>query len=180
MVTILIDNTASTSTFHVTVYINGSHHKIVGAKQIDQINVTRGDKVTLEGGEKIYSTKPTPIPALSPRPHPAPQTSPPRSKASPQPPTSPDNSTTQHGIVIHGIALREDLGKVRGWLEASNKEIGKTRGIRWLRKKTTLMEEGKKTSSAVLYLETQKDVGKVRLGGRWLRTEVYEPDRGRK
>ncbi|KAF8464843.1 hypothetical protein BDZ91DRAFT_795335 [Kalaharituber pfeilii] len=77
-------------------------------------------------------------------------------------------------------AMRKDLGKVRGWLETSNPELGKTTGIRWLRKETTLREEGKKTSSVVVYLETTKEAGKVRLGGKWLRTEIYEPDRGRR
>ncbi|KAF8462777.1 hypothetical protein BDZ91DRAFT_733936 [Kalaharituber pfeilii] len=36
------------------------------------------------------------------------------------------------------------VGKVRKWLEAANKELGKTTGIRWLRKKQTLVHEGKK------------------------------------
>ncbi|KAF8469493.1 hypothetical protein BDZ91DRAFT_792293 [Kalaharituber pfeilii] len=70
--------------------------------------------------------------------------------------------------------------KVRKWLESDNKELGETTGIRWLRKKTTLIDEGKKTSSVVLYLKTQREVGKVRLGGRWLRSETYEQDRGKK
>ncbi|KAF8463928.1 hypothetical protein BDZ91DRAFT_796148 [Kalaharituber pfeilii] len=30
------------------------------------------------------------------------------------------------------------------------------------------------------YLETETKADKVKLGGRWLRTSVYEPDRGRK
>ncbi|KAF8470025.1 hypothetical protein BDZ91DRAFT_719723 [Kalaharituber pfeilii] len=67
-----------------------------------------------------------------------------------------------------------DLGNVRRWLEASNKDLGKITGIRWLRKKTILAEEGKQTSSVVVYLETPTETGKVRLGGRWLRTSVYE------
>ncbi|KAF8460015.1 hypothetical protein BDZ91DRAFT_799380 [Kalaharituber pfeilii] len=94
-------------------------------------------------------------------------------------PTKSDNTTSQNGIVIHGIALRKDLARVSRWLEESNPGLGKTRGIRWLRKKATLLEEGKKASSVVLYLETTADVGKVRLGGGWLRAEVYEPSRGR-
>ncbi|KAF8464853.1 hypothetical protein BDZ91DRAFT_763872 [Kalaharituber pfeilii] len=73
----------------------------------------------------------------------------------------------------------QDLGKVRKWLEASNK-LGKTVGIRWLRRKTILVEEGKKTSSVVVYLEKPIEVGKVRLGGRWLKADQYERDRGRK
>ncbi|KAF8462453.1 hypothetical protein BDZ91DRAFT_797254 [Kalaharituber pfeilii] len=44
------------------------------------------------------------------------------------------------------------LGRVRKWLEAGNAELGKTAGIRWLRKKSILLEEGKKTSSAALLL----------------------------
>ncbi|KAF8465045.1 hypothetical protein BDZ91DRAFT_795192 [Kalaharituber pfeilii] len=130
------------------------------------------------GAPATTKTKPTHTP--SPRPRTStlrPQTSPPRSKAAP---TTPDNTTTKHGIVVHGIALGKDLGNVRRWLEASNTEIGKTTGISWLRKKTILLEEGKKTSSAVVYLETQKDIGKVKLGGKWLRTSEYEQDRGRK
>ncbi|KAF8462031.1 hypothetical protein BDZ91DRAFT_797566 [Kalaharituber pfeilii] len=94
---------------------------------------------------------------------------------------NPDASTTtKTGIVVHGIALRKDLGKVRRWLEAANQELGKTTGIRWLRKKDTLVNEGKKTSSAVVYLENTTEVGRVRLGGRWLRVDQYEWDRGRK
>ncbi|KAF8462815.1 hypothetical protein BDZ91DRAFT_796805 [Kalaharituber pfeilii] len=71
-------------------------------------------------------------------------------------------STTKGGagIVIHGIALRKDLGKVRQWLEAANKELGKVKGIRWLRKRKLLEEEGKKTSSVVIYLEKEVDVEK--------------------
>ncbi|KAF8456833.1 hypothetical protein BDZ91DRAFT_800943 [Kalaharituber pfeilii] len=76
--------------------------------------------------------------------------------------------------------LRKDLGNVQRWLQASNKDVGKITGIRWLRKKTILLEEGKKTSSVVVYLETPTEIGKVRLGGRWLKTNVYETDRGRK
>ncbi|KAF8457837.1 hypothetical protein BDZ91DRAFT_837669 [Kalaharituber pfeilii] len=72
-----------------------------------------------------------------------------------------------------------DLGKVRKWLEASNK-IGKTVGVRWLRQKARLVEEGKKTSSVVVYLEKSIEVEKVRLGGRWMRVDQYEWDRGRK
>ncbi|KAF8454865.1 hypothetical protein BDZ91DRAFT_801571 [Kalaharituber pfeilii] len=97
------------------------------------------------------------------------------------PPTNPDATTRlKTGIVVHGIALRKDLGKVRQWLEAANKELGKISGIRWLRKKTTLVEEGKKTSSAVVYLEKETEAGRVRLGRRWLRWDRYESERGRK
>ncbi|KAF8463064.1 hypothetical protein BDZ91DRAFT_796569 [Kalaharituber pfeilii] len=92
---------------------------------------------------------------------------------------TPDATTPVYGIVVHGIALRKDLGKVRKWLEASNK-IGKTVGVRWLRQKARLVEEGKKTSSVVVYLEKSIEVEKVRLGGRWMRVDQYEWDRGRK
>ncbi|KAF8465978.1 hypothetical protein BDZ91DRAFT_794551 [Kalaharituber pfeilii] len=68
----------------------------------------------------------------------------------------------------------------RKWLETGNTDLGKTVGIRWLRKKTLLLEEGKKTSSAVLYLEKQTELDRVRLGGKWLRMSPYEQDRGRK
>ncbi|KAF8469998.1 hypothetical protein BDZ91DRAFT_791989 [Kalaharituber pfeilii] len=88
-------------------------------------------------------------------------------------------TTSKAGIVVHGIALRKDLGKVRRWLEAANKDLGKTTGIRWLRK-DTLVNEGKKTSSAVVYLVKTIEVGRVRLGGRWLPVNQYEWDRGRK
>ncbi|KAF8438323.1 hypothetical protein BDZ91DRAFT_795596 [Kalaharituber pfeilii] len=84
------------------------------------------------------------------------------------------------GIVIHGIALRKDLGKVKQWLEAANKELGKIRGIRWLRKRDVLEEEGKKTSSVVIYLGKEMDVEKVRLSGRWHKSVRYESERGRK
>ncbi|KAF8453071.1 hypothetical protein BDZ91DRAFT_802442 [Kalaharituber pfeilii] len=53
-------------------------------------------------------------------------------------------------------------------------------GIRWLRKKDTLVNEGKKTNSAVVYLENHTNVGRVSLGGRWLRVDQDEWDRGRK
>ncbi|KAF8458739.1 hypothetical protein BDZ91DRAFT_800157 [Kalaharituber pfeilii] len=91
-------------------------------------------------------------------------------RTSRQPPTKPRHN---NGIVIHGVPLRKDLEKCRKWLETENKEIGQSTGIRWLRKKTTLEEEGKKTSSVVLYTTTKVEIGKVRLGGRWLRTEAY-------
>ncbi|KAF8454879.1 hypothetical protein BDZ91DRAFT_801585 [Kalaharituber pfeilii] len=89
-------------------------------------------------------------------------------------------TTSKAGVVVHGISLRKDLGKVRKWLEAGNKTLGKTVGIRWLRRKTELLAEGKKTSSVVVYLEEEKEIDRVRLGGRLLRTTQYEPDRRRK
>ncbi|KAF8459748.1 hypothetical protein BDZ91DRAFT_741414 [Kalaharituber pfeilii] len=56
--------------------------------------------------------------------------------------------------------------------------MGKTAGIRWLRNKKTLQEEGKKTSSVVVvYLGEDKEMDRVRLGGRWLRACRYEWDR---
>ncbi|KAF8461575.1 hypothetical protein BDZ91DRAFT_797830 [Kalaharituber pfeilii] len=69
--------------------------------------------------------------------------------------------TTPPGVVVHGIARRKDLGNVRRWLEASNKDLGTIAAIRWLLRKSILVKEGKKTSSAVVYLETQTEVGKV-------------------
>ncbi|KAF8462384.1 hypothetical protein BDZ91DRAFT_734410 [Kalaharituber pfeilii] len=36
-------------------------------------------------------------------------------------------------------------------------------------KKTTLVEEGKATSSVVVHLERPTEINKGRLGGRWLR-----------
>ncbi|KAF8468243.1 hypothetical protein BDZ91DRAFT_793111 [Kalaharituber pfeilii] len=96
------------------------------------------------------------------------------------PPTNPSATTSKYGVVIHGIALRKDLGRVRKWLEGGNAELGKTVGIRWLRKKTLLLEEGKKTSSVVVYLEEHTEIDRVRLGGKWLRTSPYEQDRRRK
>ncbi|KAF8475511.1 hypothetical protein BDZ91DRAFT_788206 [Kalaharituber pfeilii] len=104
-------------------------------------------------------------------------------KASPQttsPATADATTKGGAGIVIHGIALRKDLGKVRQWLEAANKELGKVKGIRWLRKRKLLEEEGKKTSSVVIYLEKEVDVEKVRLSGRWHKSARYESERGRK
>ncbi|KAF8457838.1 hypothetical protein BDZ91DRAFT_852265 [Kalaharituber pfeilii] len=98
----------------------------------------------------------------------------------PVPTSSPDATTSKQGVVVYGIALRKDLGKVRRWLEDGNPDLGKTVGIRWLRKKTLLVEEGKKTSSIVVYLEGETSVEKVRLGGKWLRVSTYESDRGRK
>ncbi|KAF8461747.1 hypothetical protein BDZ91DRAFT_797815 [Kalaharituber pfeilii] len=95
-------------------------------------------------------------------------------------PTTPAANTNPSGIVVHGVALRKDLSKVRKWLEADIKVLGKTVGIRWLKKKTMLVDEGKKTRSVVVYLENTFEGGRVRLGGRWLRTDQYERDRGRK
>ncbi|KAF8460756.1 hypothetical protein BDZ91DRAFT_798635 [Kalaharituber pfeilii] len=101
--------------------------------------------------------------------------------ATTSPPVKPDATTKRNvGIVVHGIALRKDLGKIKQWLQAANKDLGKITGVRWLRKRTLLEEEGKKTSSVVLYLEKETDVGKVKLSGRWLRTTRYESERGRK
>ncbi|KAF8474097.1 hypothetical protein BDZ91DRAFT_789687 [Kalaharituber pfeilii] len=94
-------------------------------------------------------------------------------------PTTPDVST-KSGIVVHGIALRKNLDNVRRWLTADNKDLKKIVGIRWLRKKDTLIGEGKKTSSVVVYLEDQQDIDKVRLGGRWLKASQYEAERGRR
>ncbi|KAF8454270.1 hypothetical protein BDZ91DRAFT_786594 [Kalaharituber pfeilii] len=124
------------------------------------------------------SSKPTPSPTQKTQ---TPRTpSRPKTKLPTTPPTPDASTTTKIGIVVHGIALSKDLGKVRRWLEAANQELGKTTGIRWLRKKDTLVNEGKTTSSAVVYLENHTDVGRVRLGGRWLRVDQYEWDRGRK
>ncbi|KAF8464234.1 hypothetical protein BDZ91DRAFT_795765 [Kalaharituber pfeilii] len=89
-------------------------------------------------------------------------------------------TTSKFSVVVHGVALRKDLGKVRKWLESGNKTIGKTVGIRWLRRKAELVEEGKKTSSVVVYLEEETEIHRVRLGGKLLRTTQYEPDRRRK
>ncbi|KAF8454102.1 hypothetical protein BDZ91DRAFT_768025 [Kalaharituber pfeilii] len=61
-----------------------------------------------------------------------------------------------------------------------NSELGKIRGIRWLRKRDVLEEEGKKTSSVVIYLGKEMDVEKVRLSGRWHKSVRYESERGRK
>ncbi|KAF8460155.1 hypothetical protein BDZ91DRAFT_726399, partial [Kalaharituber pfeilii] len=83
------------------------------------------------------------------------------------------------GIVVHGVALRRDLGKVQRWLGEDNKDLRKIVGVRWLRRKDLLVGEGKKTSSVVVFLEDQQDVDRVRLGGRWLRASRYEADRGR-
>ncbi|KAF8455425.1 hypothetical protein BDZ91DRAFT_801379 [Kalaharituber pfeilii] len=64
--------------------------------------------------------------------------------------------------------------------KAANRELGKINGIRWLRKRTILEEEGKKTSSVVVYLGKETEVEKVRLSGRWFRSVRYESERGRK
>ncbi|KAF8471103.1 hypothetical protein BDZ91DRAFT_838582 [Kalaharituber pfeilii] len=97
----------------------------------------------------------------------------PRTKPPTTPPTSDATTTSKADIVVHGIALRKDLGKVRRLLEAVTKDLGRITGIRWLRKKDTLVNEGKTTSSAVVYLEKTTEVGRVRLGGRWLRVDQY-------
>ncbi|KAF8457342.1 hypothetical protein BDZ91DRAFT_800593 [Kalaharituber pfeilii] len=124
---------------------------------------------------KPSNSRRTPQAKMPPAPStssPRPQTTPPRPKASPHTSTKPDNTTKRQGIVVHGIALRKELGNVKRWLKASNQDMGKILEIRWLRKKATLVEEGKKTSSAVVYLETQTEIGRIRLGGRWLRASV--------
>ncbi|KAF8470005.1 hypothetical protein BDZ91DRAFT_792006 [Kalaharituber pfeilii] len=90
----------------------------------------------------------------------------------------PDNTTSKHSVVIHGIALRKDLGNVRRWLEASNKDIGKIVGIRWLRRKLILVEEGK-TSPVVVYLETQREIAKVTLGGKVVADERVRAGQGK-
>ncbi|KAF8453396.1 hypothetical protein BDZ91DRAFT_768216 [Kalaharituber pfeilii] len=119
--------------------------------------------------------RPLPIPDPPRKPTPPPR---PQNAKSPARPSIRDAATSRQGIVIHGIALRKDLGKVRRWLEEDNKDMGKTAGIRWLRNKETLQEEGKKTSSVVLYLEEDiLEMDRVRLGGRWLRACRYEWDR---
>ncbi|KAF8471099.1 hypothetical protein BDZ91DRAFT_791303 [Kalaharituber pfeilii] len=79
-----------------------------------------------------------------------------------------------------GPFANRPIRKVRKWLESGNDRLGKTVGIRWLRRKTALLEEGKMTSSVVVYLEAATGVDRVRLGGKWLRTTQYEPDKRRK
>ncbi|KAF8457371.1 hypothetical protein BDZ91DRAFT_786027 [Kalaharituber pfeilii] len=104
-------------------------------------------------------------------------------KAPPQTasPTTEDATTSGGvGIVIHGIALRKDLGKVKKWLAAANESLGKIKGIRWLRKRNLLEEAGKTTSSVAVYLEKEVDVEKVRLSGRWHRSARYESERRRR
>ncbi|KAF8463054.1 hypothetical protein BDZ91DRAFT_796544 [Kalaharituber pfeilii] len=127
-------------------------------------------------------TPPTPTPTTrlpTPTPDSTPRQRPKTSKPSAPSPNT-DATTSTFGVVVHGIALRKDLGKVRKWLESGNKGLGKTVGIRWLRRKTALIEEGKKTSSVLVYLEAATDIDRVRLGGKLLRTTQYEPDRRRK
>ncbi|KAF8471062.1 hypothetical protein BDZ91DRAFT_846728 [Kalaharituber pfeilii] len=124
-------------------------------------------------------TPPTPTPN-SPAPTPD-HTRRRRKTSKPSAPTpSTDATTPKFGVVVHGIALRKDLGKVRKWLESGNKTLGKTVGIRWLRRKAELVGEGKKTSSVVVYLEEEREIDRVRLGGKLLRTTQYELDRRRK
>ncbi|KAF8446685.1 hypothetical protein BDZ91DRAFT_853677 [Kalaharituber pfeilii] len=93
-----------------------------------------------------------------------------------------EDATTRGGvgIVIHGIALRKDLGKVKKWLAAANESLGKIKGIRWLRKRNLLEEAGKTTSSVVVYLQKEVDVEKVRLSGRWHRSARHESERRRR
>ncbi|KAF8461607.1 hypothetical protein BDZ91DRAFT_784806 [Kalaharituber pfeilii] len=127
------------------------------------------------------STKlPTPTPTRQrPTPDPTPRQRPKTGKPFIPPPNT-GATTPTFGVVVHGIALRKDLAKVRKWLESGNDRLGKTVGIRWLTRKAALLEEGKMTSSVVVYLEAATDVDRVRLGGKWLRTTQYEPDRRRK
>ncbi|KAF8436421.1 hypothetical protein BDZ91DRAFT_804463 [Kalaharituber pfeilii] len=65
-------------------------------------------------------------------------------------------------------------------LEAMNKEVEKMRRIQWLRKRNVPKEEGKKTSSVVIYLVREMDVKKVKLSGWWYKSVQYELERGQK
>ncbi|KAF8458774.1 hypothetical protein BDZ91DRAFT_742604 [Kalaharituber pfeilii] len=132
----------------------------------------------------ITPKTPTPTPEPTPKPT-NPDSRPAISPSSPN--TRPaatrsasDATTSKFGIVEYGIGLRKDLGKVRRWLEEHYKGLGKTVGIRWLRRKATLIEEGKKTSSEVVYLEENIEIERVRLRGKWLRVTQYESDRRRR
>ncbi|KAF8464835.1 hypothetical protein BDZ91DRAFT_795322 [Kalaharituber pfeilii] len=131
--------------------------------------------------ERVASPAPaTPTPNPTPTPDPTPAHAPSRPRNQTTQRTSRPPLQTRQGIVIHGVALRKDLEKVRKWLEEDNKELGKmTTGIRWLRRKATLEEEGKKASSIVLYTKARVEIGRVRLGGKLLRSEGYEPNRKR-
>ncbi|KAF8471226.1 hypothetical protein BDZ91DRAFT_760900 [Kalaharituber pfeilii] len=132
------------------------------------LSVMEIGKVLKNRTMKIGKDKSTQNPGPSPGPTKLPSAP---KKPTTKKPATPDASTPAQGIVVHGMALRKDLGKVRKWLESGNK-IGKTVGIRWLRSKTRLVEEGKKTSSVVLYLEKMIEVawgtlvesGPVRVG----------------
>ncbi|KAF8462828.1 hypothetical protein BDZ91DRAFT_796842 [Kalaharituber pfeilii] len=149
----------------------GSYHPKVGANKTPT-HATRKRKARPASPTTKTTPEATPAaakPTLNPRPE----------TRSPTPRRS-DSPLEKKGIVVHGIALRKDLGNVRRWLETDNIGMGRITGIRWLRKKSILLEEGKKTSSVVVYLETPTETGKVWLGGRWLNTSVYETDRGRK
>ncbi|KAF8462864.1 hypothetical protein BDZ91DRAFT_796908 [Kalaharituber pfeilii] len=139
----------------------------------------------LGGKPPTPTPTPTPTPPTPAETAPAPKPKPTGKRQKNSEPSDPTPktdaiTTSKAGVVVHGISLRKDLGKVRKWLEAGNKTLGKTVGIRWLRRKTELLAEGKKTSSVVVYLEEEKEIDRVRLGGRLLRTTQYEPDRRRK
>ncbi|KAF8476773.1 hypothetical protein BDZ91DRAFT_843548 [Kalaharituber pfeilii] len=130
------------------------------------------------------TSPPTTTPEPETRPRPPKQDKKPTKDKGKSPitaPPRPDAATApKYGVVVHGIALRKDVARVRRWLETGNAGLGKTVGIRWLRKKSVLLEEGKKTSLVVVYLEDNTDIDRVRLGGKWLRISPYEQDRGRK
>ncbi|KAF8454880.1 hypothetical protein BDZ91DRAFT_852897 [Kalaharituber pfeilii] len=152
---------------------------------------TRQGKTTPSPVPKSAGTPPAPAPATpthtAPAPTPAPATptqpqprsTPPKDTKKDTPPT-PQTTKAKIGLVIHGVALRRELGNVRRWLSEDNKDMPKITGIRWLRKKDILVGEGKKTSSVVVYLEEEIGKDTVRLGGKWLKASQYESERGRR
>ncbi|KAF8446678.1 hypothetical protein BDZ91DRAFT_768797 [Kalaharituber pfeilii] len=68
---------------------------------------------------------------------------------------------------------------------SENRKLAQITGIRSLRKKKKLMNEGKITSLVVIYLQEQSRSGaqagskptRVRLGGKWLKYDQYEWDK---
>ncbi|KAF8445138.1 hypothetical protein BDZ91DRAFT_754019 [Kalaharituber pfeilii] len=152
----------------------------LGMSPISHIHIAPAKAPTTPRKRKASPASPTTKTTSEATPAAAKPTLNPRPETRSPTPRRSDSPLEKKGIVVHGIALRKDLGNVRRWLETDNIGMGRITGIRWLRKKSILLEEGKKASSVVVYLETPTETGKVRLGGRWLNTSVYETDRGRK
>ncbi|KAF8468253.1 hypothetical protein BDZ91DRAFT_793128 [Kalaharituber pfeilii] len=134
-------------------------------RRLPRTRMPSSDSSTTKRQRKLprHPRSPKTTPTLKSHPHPS---STPPTKPTPGPPgtqgatrrkprnsPTPATNTSKSGIVVHGVALRKNLGNVQKWLESANKGLGKITGIRWLRKNETLVEEGKLASSVVVYLE---------------------------
>ncbi|KAF8460095.1 hypothetical protein BDZ91DRAFT_766508 [Kalaharituber pfeilii] len=122
----------------------GSHTSLIRRTCMQQTSQalaatpTANTPVATTTSTKTPTPTPTPTPDLQRQrctpdltPGPRPKTDKPSA-----PPPHTGATTQTYGVVVHAIALRKDLGKVQKWLESGNSRLGKTVGIRWLRRKT--------------------------------------------